>query len=91
MRVNAVAPGYTLTPLLEGLIARGERDETLMVESSALGRLVRPSEIAETVAFLASSAASAITGVTIPVDAGWLIAPSWQTYGGVPPARNKRN
>ena len=37
------------------------------------------------VAFLAGPESSAITGVTIPVDAGWLISPNWQTYGGVRP------
>ena len=89
VRVNAVSPGYTLTPLLQSLFDRGERDPETIIPSTALGRLVRPDEIARAVAFLASDEASAITGINIPVDAGWLVAPSWQTYGGVPPARQR--
>ena len=39
------------------------------------------------VGFLLSPAAKAITGINLPVDAGWLAGSTWQTYGGVPPAR----
>jgi NAD(P)-dependent dehydrogenase (short-subunit alcohol dehydrogenase family) len=88
VRVNCVSPGYTLTPLLQSLIDRGERDPASILPSTAMGRLVRPDEIARAVAFLASDEASAITGINVPVDAGWLVAASWHTYGGVPPARN---
>lgn len=88
VRVNAVSPGYTLTPLMQSLIDRGERDPATILPSTALGRLIRPDEIARAVAFLASDEASAITGINVPVDAGWLVAPSWHTYGGIPPARN---
>jgi hypothetical protein len=35
------------------------------------------------VAFLAGPEASAITGVNLPVDCGWLLAPPWHTYGGL--------
>jgi NAD(P)-dependent dehydrogenase (short-subunit alcohol dehydrogenase family) len=85
VRVNGVAPGYTLTPLVRRLLEAGERDASSITNSTALGRMIEPSEIASTVAFLAGPESSAITGVTIPVDAGWLISPSWQTYGGVRP------
>ncbi|HUF87587.1 MAG TPA: SDR family oxidoreductase, partial [Thermohalobaculum sp.] len=87
VRVNAVAPGYTLTPALKAAIDAGKRDVTALAENSALGRLVAPEEIADAVAFLVSDAAKAITGVTLPVDAGWLVAPSWHTYGGLRPGR----
>lgn len=83
VRVNAVAPGYTLTPALQAAIDSGRRDPTSLAENSALGRLVEPDEIADAVAFLCSDNARAITGVTLPVDAGWLVAPSWHTYGGL--------
>ncbi len=83
VRVNAVCPGYTLTPALAGKIESGERDPGEMTANAALGRLVQPAEIAEAVAFLASDRASAITGVSLPVDCGWLVAPPWHTYGGL--------
>jgi enoyl-[acyl-carrier-protein] reductase (NADH) len=52
-----------------------------------MGRLVESDEIGKAVAFLASDEASAITGVNIPVDCGWLVGTSWHTYGGIRPAR----
>lgn len=84
VRVNGVAPGYTLTPLLETRIQAGHRDPRRMKENSALGRLVTREEVAATVEFLLSEKASAITGVTIPVDAGWLTMPPWSTYQDMP-------
>jgi NAD(P)-dependent dehydrogenase (short-subunit alcohol dehydrogenase family) len=87
VRANSVSPGYTLTPLLRDVIDRGERDPANLVGESALGRLVDPEEVARAVCFLASDEASAITGVNLPVDAGWLVAPSWRTYSGVPDKR----
>lgn len=87
VRINAVAPGYTRTPALQAAIDAGKRDVTSLEQNSALGRMVEPAEVAEAVAFLASDRAGAITGVTLPVDAGWLVAPSWHTYGGLRPAR----
>lgn len=83
VRVNTVSPGYTLTPALQKGMALGTLDEGLMVGSMALGRLVRAEEIAAAVAFLASPQASAITGVNLPVDGGYLVATPWQGYGGL--------
>jgi NAD(P)-dependent dehydrogenase (short-subunit alcohol dehydrogenase family) len=87
VRVNVVSPGYTLTPLLQAVIDSGHRDPTDLIENSALGRLVSPDEIAAAVGFLASDDAAAITGINLPVDAGWLATTSWHTYGGIPAAR----
>jgi NAD(P)-dependent dehydrogenase (short-subunit alcohol dehydrogenase family) len=87
VRVNAVSPGYTLTPALQAAIDKGERDVSALTDNSALGRMVTPEDVARTVAFLASEDASAITGINLPVDCGWLVAPSWHTYGGIRPAR----
>ena len=83
VRVNAVAPGHTRTPALQGAIDKGERDVSALEANNALGRLVEPVEIARVVAFLAGADAAAITGVTIPVDCGWLVTPSWHGYGGL--------
>lgn len=77
IRVNAVAPGYVDTPLLRGF-AQATGDEEGAIEKwnsrIPMGRLQQPSEIAEVVAFVASTAASAVTGVTYPVDGGILTA-----------------
>lgn len=83
VRVNAVSPGYTLTPAIKGAIDRGERDPSRLAGNSALGRMVEPEEIAAVVAFLAGPAASAVTGANIPVDCGATVAMSWNPYGGV--------
>ena len=83
VRVNAVSPGYTRTPPLQAAIERGERDVSALAGNAALGRLVEPDEVARVVAFLTGPEASAITGVNLPVDCGWLLAPSWHTYGGL--------
>ena len=87
VRVNCVAPGYTLTPAMQALIDAGERDLALMAAASVLGRMVSAEDVARAVAFLAGDDAASITGVVLPVDAGWLVAPTWQTYGGLPGAR----
>ncbi|WP_048862901.1 SDR family NAD(P)-dependent oxidoreductase, partial [Acidisphaera rubrifaciens] len=83
VRVNAVSPGFTRTPALQAAIDRGERDPANLIATAAMGRLVSTDEVARAVAFLCSDDASAITGVTLPVDCGWLVAPSWATYGGL--------
>jgi NAD(P)-dependent dehydrogenase (short-subunit alcohol dehydrogenase family) len=89
VRVNAVSPGYTRTPAVQGAIDRGDRDPSALEETSALGRMVEPNEVAKAVAFLASPQSAAITGINLPVDAGWLSVTPWITYGGVrPPTRS---
>lgn len=87
VRVNSVSPGYTLTPALQAAIDKGDRNPDDLSRVTALGRLVMPEEVAAAVAFLASAAAGAITGIDLPVDAGWLAGTTWGTYGGVPGAR----
>jgi NAD(P)-dependent dehydrogenase (short-subunit alcohol dehydrogenase family) len=83
VRVNAVSPGFTKTPALD----RGIQNNTMTVEAmqraSAMGRLVEAKEIAAATCFLASDLASAITGVNLPVDAGYLAAAPWGAYGGL--------
>jgi NAD(P)-dependent dehydrogenase (short-subunit alcohol dehydrogenase family) len=72
VRVNAVAPGYTETPILAEV---GVADPDILATWKAripMDRFVQPAEIAAGVAFLASDDASAITGHTLPIDAGYL-------------------
>ncbi|TCS34044.1 NAD(P)-dependent dehydrogenase (short-subunit alcohol dehydrogenase family) [Paucimonas lemoignei] len=83
IRVNAVAPGYTLTPMLQEQIDRGHREVSGALQNTPLGRLVLPSQVADAVAFLLSERASAITGVNLPVDGGWLVGCTWDMYGGL--------
>jgi NAD(P)-dependent dehydrogenase (short-subunit alcohol dehydrogenase family) len=84
IRVNSVCPGPTRTPAVEASYARGERDPEVMLRQTALGRLVRPEDVAEAIAFLLSDKAAAITGIDLPVDAGVLATGLWSLYGGVP-------
>ena len=82
VRVNAVSPGYTLTPALQAYIDQGLRDPARMAAYSALGRMVRAEEVAAVVSFLTTDAASAITGANIPVDCGVIEGLAWAPYGG---------
>jgi len=84
VRVNAVAPGYTLTPLMQQLIERGERDPDQATRIAALRRFVTPEEVAEGIAFLCSDAARGITGAYLPIDAGWLVGASYAAYATQP-------
>jgi len=65
--VNVVAPGPIATDMLAAL-PKEQRDDYAM--SVPLGRLGEPSEVATVVVFLASDAASYVTGAVIPVDGG---------------------
>jgi NAD(P)-dependent dehydrogenase (short-subunit alcohol dehydrogenase family) len=85
IRVNSIAPTYVLTPPLKAKIEAGQRDLAKIMSVHALDRLPEPCDIANAIAFLCSDQAAAITGVLLPVDAGWLSAVSYKTYaGGVP-------
>ncbi|HEV7247388.1 MAG TPA: SDR family oxidoreductase [Shinella sp.] len=84
IRVNAVAPGYTLTPAMQQRIDEGARNPDKMIAQSALRRLVSTPEVAEAIAFLASERASAITGTVLPVDCGFLVASAYQAYATQP-------
>ncbi|MBM3394585.1 MAG: SDR family oxidoreductase [Betaproteobacteria bacterium] len=83
VRVNTVSPGFTVTPALQAKFDTGERSPDAMIAHSALDRLIRPVDIANACAFLLSDEAAAITGINIPVDAGWLCANGWKTYPGI--------
>lgn len=84
VRVNAVSPGFTRTAMLEAGIASGALDKERLARPSAMNRLVEPMEVAQAIAFLLSPLASGITGINLPVDAGFIAGMSWDAYGGVP-------
>lgn len=83
VRVNAVSPGFTRSPALQAKIDSGERDVATIEKATALRRLMEPEDSAYAVAFLLSDEASGITGVNLPVEGGWLVMPSWQSYPGI--------
>lgn len=70
VRVNAVAPGFTLTPMTAAFF-ENETFTEAAVGRIPLGRILDADEIAAAIVFLASPLASAITGVLLPVDGGW--------------------
>ncbi|AXK67769.1 glucose 1-dehydrogenase [Burkholderia sp. IDO3] len=72
VRVNAVAPGYVATELVDTLARNGQLNRAAIERRTPLGRLAEPDEIARAIAFLASDAASYITGTVLNVDGGWL-------------------
>ena len=71
INVNAVAPGYIRTTRLTDGVPSEVLDEAR--DRSPLGRLGDPQDVAGVVAFLCSESARHITGVTIPVDGGYLL------------------
>jgi len=77
IRVNAVAPGSVDTPMLRNAARLFADDPDEAVEEWArmhlLGRVARPEEVAEAVAFLASARSSFITGTSLVVDGGLLV------------------
>ncbi len=80
IRVNAVCPGPTDTPMLRVFVARpdsqlppGETPESLVAKRGGqvpMGRPARPEEVANAALFLLSDEASYVTGVALPVDGG---------------------
>jgi 3-oxoacyl-[acyl-carrier protein] reductase len=82
IRVNAVAPGYTRTKIVEQALLDGSIREEWQRERIPMYRLADPREIADAVIYLASDKASYITGQTLVVDGGWSVqgvhrVPDW--------------
>jgi gluconate 5-dehydrogenase/2-deoxy-D-gluconate 3-dehydrogenase len=71
IRVNAVAPAFVNTALVRPLMEDPAMRQAIL-DATPLGRLTEPDEVADAILFLASDAATMITGHTLPVDGGWV-------------------
>jgi 3-hydroxybutyrate dehydrogenase len=77
---NCVSPGYVRTPLVEKQIAdqavahgvpEDEVVEKVLLEGTAVKRLVEPAEVAEMAVFLCGPASASVTGASFAMDGGW--------------------
>jgi meso-butanediol dehydrogenase / (S,S)-butanediol dehydrogenase / diacetyl reductase len=81
IRINAVCPGPTQTGMTAGV--EGQRIAEAMAARIPLQRFGRPEELANVIAFLASTEASFMTGAEVPVDGGVTCGTGqWATYAG---------
>jgi NAD(P)-dependent dehydrogenase (short-subunit alcohol dehydrogenase family) len=74
IRVNAIAPGSVMTPLLRGMFGSEQSAKDTVLPMIPMGRISDPSEIAQLVMFLSSDAASFITGQAVVIDGGGFVA-----------------
>ena len=70
LRVNCVCPGGVATPILGNFVQPENADQELVGRLALMRGLIKPEEIAETIAYLASDAARSVTGVALPIDKG---------------------
>jgi meso-butanediol dehydrogenase/(S,S)-butanediol dehydrogenase/diacetyl reductase len=82
IRSNCICPGVVETPLFEMLVQMTPKSRAEIAAEHALGRLIKPEEIANVALFLASDESSAITGSAIIVDGGLI---SNSPISGFPP------
>lgn len=81
IRVNCVAPGWTMTRQLQELVDSGAINVDTLIERTPVGRLPTVHEIASVIVFLASDESRMVTGHTIPVDGG---VTAYMGVGGKP-------
>jgi NAD(P)-dependent dehydrogenase (short-subunit alcohol dehydrogenase family) len=72
IRVNCVCPGLINTPMVARMIDSGGMNEQDFVAGEPVGRMGKPDEIGEGVAWLLSDAASFVTGHSLSIDGGWI-------------------
>lgn len=72
IRVNAVCPGIIETDMIERFVHGDEQIKKALSDSEPVGRMGKPSEVAQTVLWLCSDSASFITGHAVAVDGGWV-------------------
>lgn len=77
IRVNCICPGFTEhTALSDNFLASVEGARERVISTIPLGRMATPEDMAETVLWLCSEAASFLTGVIVPVDGGMGLGPT---------------
>lgn len=77
IRVNAVAPGFTATPLYDAWLAEQDDPEAAAAQAASAipqGRVGTPEDVAAAVAYLAADESGHVTGASIPVDGGYTAA-----------------
>ncbi len=72
IRINAICPGTIDTPMVTGMIAKGELDLAEAEANQPINRLGTAEEIAQAVLWLCSPGASFAIGVALPVDGGYV-------------------
>lgn len=73
VRVNAIGPGYTDTPMFRGGLERSGQPLDRLLEPVPMGRLGSPEEIADVAVFLASDESRFVTGHCLMADGGWSV------------------
>jgi NAD(P)-dependent dehydrogenase (short-subunit alcohol dehydrogenase family) len=81
VRVNCISPGFVRTPGTERGLSEKLMDAEVISKHTALKRLLEPNEVATAAAFLLSNDSGGITGINLPVDAGFLAAAHWGAFG----------
>lgn len=76
VRVNAIAPTYINTPMIERLSSEGKVDLGRLERRTPMGRIGEVADVANAVAYLLSDLSGYVAGTTLPIDGGWL------AYGG---------
>ncbi|WP_305824132.1 SDR family NAD(P)-dependent oxidoreductase [Massilia brevitalea] len=73
IRVNAIAPGWIATPMTAALQNDPARNSPILARTP-LGRWGTPDDVASGVVFLCSGAAGFVTGITLPIDGGYMVS-----------------
>jgi NAD(P)-dependent dehydrogenase (short-subunit alcohol dehydrogenase family) len=73
VRINAVCPGWILTPMTQSELDHDPEAERRMILHQPIGRLGRPEEVAQAVVWLCSDHASLVVGAALAVDGGYLV------------------